>query len=141
MYTYRLRKGKAMMALGHGQCYCISSCEEKFSIRLSFVFLQRGGHLAEHRKELLQYVQANLEVVMEDFMSATKKPIAYIPCCYCKDLHVELQLLLEGEQQYCPKDMQPVPNQYYCDLITDKGLYTHIFIVDPMCFIMLFVMM
>ena len=129
-----------MMALGHGQRYCISCCEEKFSVCLSFVFLPTGGHSAERRKELLQYVQTNLEAVMEDFMSATKKPIAYIPCCYCKDLHVELQLLLEGEQQYCPKDLLPVPDHYYCDLITDEGLYAYI-IVNPICFIMLFLIM
>ena len=35
-----------MMALSQGQRYCISLCEEKYSIQLSFVLLPGGGHLA-----------------------------------------------------------------------------------------------
>ena len=120
---YRLRKGNVMMSLSRGQHYCISLCEEKYSIQLSFIFLQGGGHLAEHRIELLQYFQSKLEVVMEDFMSAASKPVSFIPCCHCSDLHVELQLLLDGEQQVCPnKNMQPIPEQHYCDLVKDQGL-------------------
>ena len=110
-----------MMALSRGQRYCISYCEEKHSIQLSFVFLPSSGHLAVHRKDLLEYFQCNLEVIMEDFMNATSKPMAYIPCCFCSQLHVELQLLIEGEQQDCPETMQPIPQQHYCDLVTDQG--------------------
>ena len=110
-----------MMALSQGQRYCISLCEEKYSIQLSFVLLPGGGHLAEHRRELLQYFRSKLEVVMEDFMEATSKPIAFIPCCYCSQLHVELEMLLMGEQQDCPENIDPIPTQYYCDLITDQG--------------------
>ena len=94
-----------MMSLSRGQHYCISLCEEKHSIQLSFIFLQGGGHLAEHRIELLQYFQSKLEVVMEDFMCATSKPVAYIPCYYCNQLHVELQLLFQNDQQDCPETM------------------------------------
>ena len=111
-----------MMTLSHGQDYCISLCEEKYSIQLSFVLLPGGGHLAEYRIELLKYFQSKLEVVMEDFMSATSKPIAYIPCCYCSELHMELQLLLKQEQQRCPKNTKPIPGKYYRDLVTDQGL-------------------
>ena len=110
-----------MMALSHGQCYCISLCEEKYSIQLSFVFVPGGEHLAEHRIELLQYFQSKLEVVMEDFMHATSKPVAFIPCCYCTQQHMELQLLLDGVQQYCPENTCPVPERYYCDLVIDQG--------------------
>ena len=77
--------------------------------------------MAEHRRELLQYFRSKLEVVMEDFMGATSKPIAFIPCCYCSQLHVELEMLLKGEQQDCPENIDPIPIQYYCDLITDQG--------------------
>ena len=122
IYVYRLRKGKVMMVLSRGQYYCISLCEEKYSIQLSFVFLPGGGHLAEHRIELLQYFQSKLEAVMADFMSATTKPVAYIPCCYCNKLHVELKLLLEGEQQHCPRKNQHLLDHHYCDLVTDQGL-------------------
>ena len=111
-----------MMVLGRGQYYCISLSEENYTIRLSFVFLQGGGHLAEHRIELLSYFQSKLEDVMEDFMSATSKPVGYIPCCYCSQLHVELKLLFKKEQQHCPEKMQPIPDHYYLDLVTDQGL-------------------
>ena len=111
-----------MLTLSRGQNYCISLCEEKYSIQLSFVLLPGGGHLAEHRVELLQYFQSKLEVIINDFMSATSKPIAYIPCYYCSKLHMELQLLFKEEQQYCPKNMKPIPEEYYRDLVTDQGL-------------------
>ena len=109
-----------MMALSEGQCYCLSLCEEKYSIRLAFVFLPGGGHLAIHRRELLQFFQSELEVVMEDIMNATSKPVAYIPCYYCSQLHVELELLQE-EQQYCPENTLLIPKKHYLDLITDQG--------------------
>ena len=119
--TCRLRKGKAMMALSNGQSYCISLCEEKCSIRLSFVFLTEGDHLAKYRKELMEYFQLNLEAVIEDFMNATSKPVAYVPCYYCKQLHVKLQSLLEKKQLHCPDNAQPIPLWYYCDLVSDEG--------------------
>ena len=118
---YRLRKGKVMMSLSHGQCYCISLCEAKSSIQLSFVLQPGRRHLAEHRKELLQYFQSKLETVMKDFMSATSGPVAYIPCCFCSQLHVELESLLQGEEEYCPNNKQFVPEQYYSDLFKDQG--------------------
>lgn len=121
-YTYRLRKGKVMMSLSLGQRYCISLCEEKHSIQLSFVLLPGGRHLAEHRRDLLEYFQSNLEVIMKDFMNATTKPVAYIPCCFCSQLHLELQSLLTGEPQDCNTNMQPIPELYYHDLLKDKGL-------------------
>ena len=122
-YTYRLRKGKVMMSLSRGQCYCISLCEEKFSIQLSFVLEPGGRHLAEHRRELLQYFQSNLEAIMKDFMGATSEPIVYIPCCFCNQLHIKLQSLKDEEQEYCPNHKQSaIPEQHYSDLLKDKGL-------------------
>ena len=120
-YTYRLRKGKVMMSLSNGQCYYISLCEEKCSIRLSFVFQPVGDRLATYRIELMEYFQSNLKAVMEDFMNATSKPVAYIPCYYCKQLHVKFQSLFEKQQLHCPDSTQPIPQWYYCDLVSDKG--------------------
>ena len=111
-----------MMVLGPGHYYCVSRCREKDSIKLSFVILSEGDHPAEQRIELLQYFQSKLEQVMEDFMSASSKAMAYIPCCYCNRLHMELKLLLKGKQQHCPKKMQPIPVQHYHDLVNDQGL-------------------
>lgn len=113
------------MVLGRGQYYCISLCEEKHSIQLSFILLQVGGHSALQRIDLFQYFQSELEQLMEEFMNAASKPIAYIPCCYCNELHIEMQLLLEGEQQHCHTRQQPVPDKYYHELIVDQGLYCH----------------
>ena len=112
-----------MMSLSNGQCYCTSLCEEKNSIQLSFIFLPEGDRLVKYRIALMEYFQSNLEAVMEDFMNATSKPVAYIPCCYCKQLHVEYHLLLEGEQQHCPETKQPIPQWHYCDLVTDQGTW------------------
>ena len=112
-----------MMALSRGQCYCISLYEEKCSIQLSFVLQSGGRHLAEHRRELLQYFQTHIVAVMKDFMNATSEPIEYIPCCFCSQLHIKLQSLLNGEQEYCPNNRQSaVPEQHYSDLLKDQGL-------------------
>ena len=83
------------MVLGLGQYYCVNSCKESNSVKLS---LPRGNHPAEQRLELLQYFQSKLQQVMEDFMSATSKAVAYIPCCYCSQLHMELKSLCMGKQ-------------------------------------------
>jgi len=114
-----------MMVLGRGQYYCVSLCEEKCSIRVSIVLQPEKNPAAEQRIELLQYFQSKIELVMEDFMNASSKPVAYIPCCYCSEFHLQFELLLEREEQHCPKtvQLQPIPEEYYSDLVTDQGLY------------------
>ena len=83
-----------MMALGRGQFYCVSLCEELYSIQLSFL-LHGKNHSAQQRFDLFQYIQSKLLMLMRDFMQASTKPKAYIPCYYqeCNTLHVELDLL------------------------------------------------
>ena len=112
-----------MMVLGRDQYYCINICEEKYSLQVSFMLLPGGRHCADQRIDLLKYFEFKLEMVMEDFMKASAKPVAYIPCCFCEELHVEFQLLLEGKQQHCASVEKPLPDEYYCDLITNKGTY------------------
>ena len=111
--------------LGNGQYYCLSLSEEKSSIKLSIILLPDNQHSSKERKELLDYVQSKLEAVIADFLPATKKPVAYIPCCYCDRMHVRLQLLLDGKQQHCSavKD-KPLPKNHYCHLVTDQGEYS-----------------
>ena len=111
------------MVLGRDQYYCVSVCEEKDSIQLSFILLSGGRHSADQRIELLQYFQHKLGMVMEDFMQASTKPVAYIPCCFCDELHVELQRLIEGQQQHCTSIGKPtcIPDEHYLDLIINKG--------------------
>ena len=110
------------MVLGRDQYYRVTVCEEKDSIRLSFILLSGGHHSADQRIELLQYFQHQLEMVMEDFMQASTKPVAYIPCCFCDDLHVELQRLIKGQQQHCASVGRPLPDEHYLDLIINKGV-------------------
>jgi len=111
------------MVLDDGQYYCVSLCEEKCSILVSFILLPGGNHSAKHRIDLLQYFESKLDAVMEDFMNASSKAITYIPCCYCSNFHFKFKLLLEKRRQYCPKIKRPIPKEYYSDLITDQGLY------------------
>ena len=122
MYN-RLRKGKVMMVLGHGQYYCISLHEEMCSIQLSFL-LHGKDHSADQRFELFQYIQSKLKLLMDDFMKASTKPRVYVPCYFtnCNKLHVELQPLCNGDDQHCHKEVKPVPNDYYSDLFTCSGL-------------------
>ena len=111
------------MALGREQYYTISLCEEKCSIRLSFL-QHKKSHSTEQCIELLEYFGAKLHLLMKDFMQASTKPVAYIPCSYqeCNELHIELDLLRNGEYQHCPTVEKPVPGDYYCDLFTNQGL-------------------
>ena len=127
VHTYRLTKDKGTMVLGRDQYYCITVCEEKDGIQLSFILLSGGHHSADQRIDLLLYFQRKLEMVMEDFMQASTKPVAYIPCCFCDELHVELQRLIRGQQQHCASVRKPLPDEHYLDLIIDKGTYIVIF--------------
>ena len=125
MLYNRLRKGKVKMVLGKGQYFCVSLCEELCSIQLTFL-LHGKNHSAKQRQELFQYIQLKIELFMDEFMNASTKPIAYIPCYYknCTKFHVELQMLCDGEDQHCPTQEEPVPDDYYCDLFTDHGMYS-----------------
>jgi len=110
-----------MMGLDDGQHYCVSLCEEKYSILVSFILLPRQNHSATHRIELLQDFQSKLDKVMEDFMNASRKAEAYIPCPDCPKLHFKYKWLCEKRVQRCPKTKLPIPKECY-DLINDQGL-------------------
>ena len=132
--TYRLRKDNAMLALGRNQYYRINVCEEKYSLQLTFILLPGGQHSAEQRIEFVTCFQNNLEMVMEDFMKASTKPEVYIPCCFCEELHVEFEPLLNGEQQHCASVQKPLPDEYYYDLITNKGICVFIKLSELFCY-------
>ena len=128
MLCIRLRKGKMKMVLGKGQYYCVSLCEELCSIQLTFL-LHGRNHSAKQRQELFHYIQSKIELFMDEFMQASTKPKAYIPCYYhnCTEPHVELELLCDGEEQHCPFKEEPVPDDYYCDLFPHHGMSALIF--------------
>ena len=131
MLYNRLRKGKVKMVLDQGQYYCVSVCEELFCIQLTFI-LYGKTHCAKQRFELFQYIQSKIELLMEDFMQASTKPKAYIPCYYkdCSKLHAELELLCDGKDQHCPSEELPLPDEYYQDLFPKQGLYCYCYYYD-----------
>ena len=114
------------MVLGRDQYYRVSVCEEKDSIQLSFILLSGGHHSADQRFKLLLYFQHKLEMVMEDFMQASTKPVAYIPCCFCDELHVELQRLIKRQQQHCASVGKLLPDEHYLDLIINKSTFSYL---------------
>ena len=120
----RLRKGKVKIVLDRNQEYCVSLHEDTSSIQLSFL-LHGKDSSAEQRHQLFQYIQSKLDLLMKDFMQASTKPKAYVPCCYkdCHELHVELQLLCSKEYQYCSTEEKQIPDDYYSDLFLDQGLH------------------
>ena len=124
LYICSLRKGKVKMVLDCKQEYCVSLCEEMSSIQLSFL-LHGKDSSAEHRYQLFMYIQSKLELLMSDFMQASTKPKAYVPCYYkdCNKLHVEVQLLSSKEYQYCSTEGKYIPDDYYFDLFPDQGLH------------------
>lgn len=111
------------MALSCGQYYSVSMREEEYIIQLSFILQPGEHHSAEQCIELLDYFEHKLVEVMDDFMKDSCKPIAHIPCHYCSEPHLELQLLLKREPQHCTVVQKPIPKDYYCDLITNKGIF------------------
>ena len=112
------------IVLDRNQQYCVSLHEDTSSIQLSFL-LHGKDTSAEQRYQLFQYIQSKLELLMNDFMQASTKPKAYVPCCYddCHEFHVELQLLCSKEYQYCPTEDKSIPDDYYSDLFPDQGLH------------------
>ena len=111
------------IVLDDKQQYCVNLCEETCSIQLTFL-LRKQDSSAEHRYELFCYLQSKLELLMNDFMQASKKPKVYIPCCYkdCHKLHVELQLMCNKQHQYCFFKDDGIPENYYADLFSKQGM-------------------
>ena len=110
------------IVLDNKQQYCVTLCQETCSIQLTFLLSNKDSS-AEHRHQLFCYLQSKLELLMNDFMQASKKPIAYIPCCYkdCKELHVKLELICKKQYQYCSNEEKYIPDDYYMDLFPRQG--------------------
>ena len=119
----RLRKGKVKMGLGPEQFYYVSLCEEMHSIQLS-ISLHEKHPFAEQRIELMEFIESKLNFLMKEFMQASTKPKAYVPCFFqkCNTLHVELEMVHKGEYQNCPSEEKTIPQDYYRDLFINQGL-------------------
>ena len=78
---------------------------------------------AQHRKELLGFFRSTLEQIRQEFMDAAAKPISYIPCPYCPELHIKFDNLLKGGVQLCGSET--IPQDYYQDLYRNtQGMFT-----------------
>ena len=121
MHSYclllRLEKYEIMMVSNHGQYYSVSLCEEKSSIELDIILEQSMETSAENRKQLVNFFQTTLEKICNDLVPASSKPVPYIKCPHCDNLHLILRNLLEGRAQLC--NLKSVPRDYYQDLFRD----------------------
>ena len=107
-----------MMILSPGQFYCVSLCEERHSIQLDIILDKSTEKSAENRKQLVEFFQSTLEKIRQEFMGAARKPIPYVQCPYCPDLHIKYTNLFKGD--VC--DTKSIPLDYYQDLFTNiKG--------------------
>ena len=78
---------------------------------------------AQHRKILLEFFQSTMEKIFQEFMAAAAKPICYIPCPYCSELHIKFANLFKGGVQLCKTRI--VPQSYYQDLLNEaQGIST-----------------
>ena len=78
---------------------------------------------AKHRKELMEFFESTLENIRQEFMAAAAKPICYIPCPYCSELHIKFTNILKGGVQIC--DTETISQDYYQDLYNStQGMST-----------------
>ena len=106
-----------MMVLNHGQFYSVSLCKEKSSIQLDIILEKDAQSSTDSRKQLIEFFQIMLDQTCDVFMPASPKPVAYIPCPYCSELHIRYKNLLEKRPQLC--EIKSIPSDYYQDLIMD----------------------
>ena len=114
-----------MMILSSGQFYCVSLCKAKSSIQLDIILEKSTAASAKNRKELLKFFQTTLEQIRKEFMAAATKPILYVDCPYCPDLHIKYANLLKGGVQMCKT--VTIPQNYYQDLFKNiQGIYKYV---------------
>ena len=117
---HRLRYGKVGLQLGSHQKYYISHCEEKKSIQLTITTVGDDVDSVQERKELIDDVTRLLDDVMKVFMPAAKRPILFVPCPLCPNLHVQLSDVCSRDTIFCPHfndtNDPALPTGYYSDL-------------------------
>ena len=105
------------MVLSHGQYYSVSLCEAKNSIQVDIILEQSMKRSAEHRKQLVDFFQITLEKICKDLIPASSKPVPYIQCPHCDNLHLKLRNLFEERAQLC--GIYSVHPDYYQNLFRD----------------------
>ena len=130
LIVYRLKKYEIMMVLSHGQYYSVSLCEAKNSIQVDIILEQSMKRSAEHRKQLVDFFQTTLEKVCNDLIPASSKPVPYIQCPHCDNLHLKLRNLLEERAQLC--GIKSVHPDYYQDLFRD---FSCTYVTNHLCIV------
>ena len=111
------------MILSPGQFYCLSLCQDRNGIQLDVILDRSTKTSAENRVELMEFFQSTLEQIHQQIMPAATKPIAYVPCPHCSNLHIKYINLFKGGTQLCKT--KPIPLEYYQDLFQNvKGIVT-----------------
>ena len=97
-----MRQGKVGLHLGAHQKYYISRCEEKHSIQLTITVVGDDVASVQERRELINDVTELLDDIMKVFLPAAKRPIPFVPCPMCHNMHIPLEETFSGETICCP---------------------------------------
>ena len=119
---YRMRQGKVGLQLGLHQKYYISRCEEKHSIQLTITAVGENVTSVQERRELIDDVTKLLDDIIKVFLPAAKRPLPFVPCALCANIHISLQdVIYFKETIYCPhKNDAIVPPDPYSYLALPK---------------------
>ena len=103
-----------MMILSPGQFYCVTLWKQRNSIQLDIILDKGMEESAENREELVRFFRSTLEQILQEMIPAAAKPIIYVECPCCPNLHIKYTNLFEGRTQLCKT--KPIPLDYYQDL-------------------------
>ena len=112
-----------MMILSTGQLYCVRLCKESNTIQLDIILDKSTEKSAENRKALMEFFVTTLEQIRKEIMGAAKKPICYVPCPHCPNIHIRYTNLFRGGDLLCQTAAQIVQQDYYQDLIQGIAIY------------------
>ena len=114
------------MVLGYDQLYYVSLCEDHNSIRLAItpdddgVVTPQG---LQERWRLIEEFNDKLMSAVKAFMPAADLPRRYIPCCWCPNLHLNLDAIRADKPSALHCKDGKLPKDYYSDLRQYQGSY------------------
>ena len=117
---YRMRHSKVGLRLGSQQRYYISryDTEEVKGVKLTITAVGNDADSVQQRWELIQFIDEQLINILKMFMPAEKKPLQYIPCPHCVNLHIKIDQI--GTPTCCPHTDEDTPAGYYTELLPPK---------------------
>ena len=121
---YRLKKFEVMMVLSSNQFYCVSLRNLSNIIQLDVILDKNTEASATHRRLLVEFFHSTLEQIRKEIMPAAAKPIRFVPCPHCSQLHIKYDNLFKGGVQLCKT--KSIPKDHYQDLFKNiQGTYVH----------------